>query len=321
MKDQEYQLMMSAIKQYYQLGSSQEEIAQKLFVSKSTVSRLLKKAVALGYVEFKIKESGEVLDGLQQKLSNTLDLHCTVVPSYIDEYLVRLNDVCSCAAKELEKFIDDNEVVGVTWGRTTEYLAKNISKPAKEKKNIKICMLTGFVTGTIASMKSTHIIEKFSEVFNAKGFMMPAPLLVDSKEIAQVFYSDSNIKYVMDLCEKAQTVILSVGGRDLKDTFLTDQGSYNLSIYNRIAYGNGVGDIAGRNIDIQGRELKNMLNDRIIGLPLSAIREKKNRICIALGTHKTQAILGAARGKYINRLYTDEITAKHLLQEHKKHKI
>ena len=52
-------IMMSAVKQYYQLGFSQEQIARNLFISKSTVSRLIKKAVDLGYVEIKVKSFGE----------------------------------------------------------------------------------------------------------------------------------------------------------------------------------------------------------------------------------------------------------------------
>ena len=52
MNEKEFQLMISAAKQYYQLGISQEEIARKAYVSKSTVSRLIRKAVDLGSVSY-----------------------------------------------------------------------------------------------------------------------------------------------------------------------------------------------------------------------------------------------------------------------------
>ena len=46
MKNNEnWALMMKASKQYYQLGLSQDEIAKNLYISKSTVSRLIKKSV------------------------------------------------------------------------------------------------------------------------------------------------------------------------------------------------------------------------------------------------------------------------------------
>ena len=296
--------MISAAKQYYQLGISQEEIARKAYVSKSTVSRLIRKAVDLGYVEFKINYSGEAVIHLQQELFDFFGIPCTVLPSFVDDYLPRLDDVCAYAARDIPAYIEDGETVGVTWGRTTEYLAKNLIPPSQEKRDVKICMLSGFVTGTIASMKATHIIEKFADIFSAQGFVMPAPLLVDTEHIAQVLLSDSNIRYVMNLCRKAQTVILSVGGTDLKDTFLTDEGTYNLSVYNKIAHSGGVGDVAGRNFDINGNEIQSNITGRIMSIPLADLKKKKNRICIAIGEHKSHAILGALRGGIVNRLYT-----------------
>ena len=112
---------------------------------------------------------------------------------------------------------------------------------------------------------------------------MPAPLLVDNEQIAKVLYSDSNIRYVMDLCRSAQTVILSIGSDNLKDTVLTDQETYNLSVYNRIGLTGGVGDIGGRNFDIHGNEIRSNITNRIIGLPLAEMKTKKNRIGIAVG--------------------------------------
>ena len=101
---------------------------------------------------------------------------------------------------------------------------------------------------------------------------------------------------IRDSCRRAQTVILSVGGTDLKDTFLTDEGTYNLSVYNKIVHSGGVGDIAGRNFDINGNEIQSNITGRIISISLSELKQKRNRICIAIGEHKSQAILGALRG-------------------------
>ena len=101
----------------------------------------------------------------------------------------------------------------------------------------------------------------------------------------------------------------------MKDTFLTDEGTYNLSVYNKIVHSGGVGDIAGRNFDINGNEIQSNITGRIISISLSELKQKRNRICIAIGEHKSQAILGALRGGIVNRLYTDEITAKDILKK------
>ena len=172
-------LMMSATKQYYQLGLSQDVIAKNLYVSKSTVSRLIKKAIDMGYIEFQINDFGETDEALQHEFMETFDIRCIILPTYVDSVTVRLNDVCAFAAKEIFPNVQDNEIICVPWGKTIEYLAANINEPL-ERKNIKICMLNGFVTGSIRSMKAIHIVEKLSKMLNASGYLLPCPLLVES---------------------------------------------------------------------------------------------------------------------------------------------
>lgn len=315
MDKEEFRLMMSAVKQHYELGVSQEEIARKEYVSKSKVCRLLKKAVELGYVEYKINYVGESVEMLQQKFLDVFNTDCSILPCFVDDYLVRLNDVCSYAAKDLAKIINNNDIIGVTWGQTTEYLAKNLVAPVKEKSDVQISMLSGFVNGSIVSMKATHIIEKFSEIYSAQGFILPAPLLVDSKENAQVILSDSNIRNVIDLCKSAQTVILSIGSNDIKKSLLTNLGPYWQEIYDQIKDSGVAGDIAGRYFDIQGNEIESSISNRLISLSIKELKAKSTRIGIAVGEHKSRSILGALRGKIINKLYTDERTAKQVLDE------
>jgi deoxyribonucleoside regulator len=315
MKENDFKLMISVLKQHYEMGYSQDEIAKREFISKSTVSRLIKKAAELGHIEVKINYEGKSVQGLQQKFFDEFAVNCVILPSFVDEYLLRLNDVCAVVAKDLVSLIKEDEIVGVTWGRTTECLANNLIPPKHEINGIKVCMLSGFVTGTIASMKATHIIEKFVEVFSAKGYVMPAPLLVDSEESARVFLADSNIRYVRDLCVAAETVILTIGGQDLSKSLLTDYNSYCLSMYNSMQSRDAAGDIAGRSFDINGNEIPSTISNRIISLPLEEIKKKRQRIGIAVGENKSRAILGALRGKIVNRLYTDEITAKKVLSE------
>ena len=307
--------MISVVKQYYEMGIGQEEIAKREFISKSTVSRLINRAVEHGYVKFKINYEGKSEQMLQQKFWEEFGVNCIILPCYVDDYLIRLNDVCAFVAKDLVNIINNSEIVGVTWGRSTEYLANNLIPPKNEKHDVKVCMLSGFVTGTIASMKATHIIEKFAEVYSAKGYVMPAPLLADSDETARVFLNDSNIKYVRDMCVAAQTVLLSIGGQDLSKTLLTDFSTYSLSTFNSVESRDAVGDITGRSFDINGDEIKSNISNRILSLPIEELKKKKNRIGIAVGEDKCRAILGAVRGKIINQLYTDEITARRVLAE------
>ncbi len=307
-------LMMSAAKQYYQLGLPQDVIAKNLYISKSTVSRLIKKSVEMGYIEFRINDFGETDEVLEDEFMQTFGIKCVILPTYVDSDMVRLNDVCAFAAKEIFSNVEDNEIIGVPWGRTIEYLAANIKEPI-ERSNVKICMINGFVNGSIRSMKAIHIVEKLSTMLNATGYVLPCPLLVETPEIKNILLEDFNIKQVNELLQEAQTVIFSVGPFDMQNTYLIDLGN---DVVDHLRSFNGAGNFAGRTYDINGAEFHTNLYDRLMSLPIKELAKKKKRICIAVGEYKAKAILGLLRGNIVNLLYTDIETAKEILNEHKK---
>ena len=109
----EYKLMMSAVKQYYEMGLNQAEIARKEYISKSKVCRLLKKALELGCVEFKVKYASETSMLQQQHFFDEFGLSSTIISTYVDDYLVCLNEVTTQAALDLPKLIADDDVIGV----------------------------------------------------------------------------------------------------------------------------------------------------------------------------------------------------------------
>lgn len=312
-ENENWALMMSAAKQYYQMGLPQDVIAKNLFISKSTVSRLIKKSVEMGYVEFRVNDFGETDEVLEDEFFQTFGIKCVILPTYVDFDMVRLNDVCAYAAKEIFSNVEDNEIIGVPWGRTIEYLAANINDPI-ERSNVKICMLNGFVNGSIHSMKAIHIIEKLSTMLNATGYVLPCPLLVQSSEIKNILLREQNIKQVNELLQEAQTIVFSVGPFDMQNTYLVDLGS---DVIDHLRGFNGAGNFAGRTYDINGMEFHTQLYDRLMSLPIKDLANKKKRICIAVGQYKAKAILGLLRGKIINLLYTDTETARAVLREHK----
>lgn len=314
-KNENWALMMSAVKQYYQEGLSQEQIAKNLYISKSTVSRLIKKAVDLGYIEFKINNFGELDYVLQEEMENMFGIKCYILPTLVDSYQVRLNDICAYAAQTIFTEIEDNEIICLPWGRTTEYLAANINKPIEYFEGIKACILNGFVNGSVRSMKAIHIIEKLSEMLNATGYVMPTPLLLKDKETKEILLNEPSVKEVFALLSKSETVIFSVGPFDMKNTYLTELGEDVISYLRTF---DGAGNFAGHTYDINGVEFQTDISKRLMSMSIRELKKKKNRICIAVGSHKVRPVLGLLRGGVISCLYTDVETVREILDLQKK---
>ena len=75
--------LISVIKQYYELGISQEEIAAREYISKSTVSRLINKAIKKGYVKIKLNYPIESYHELEEKLGELYNISSVTVLSLI----------------------------------------------------------------------------------------------------------------------------------------------------------------------------------------------------------------------------------------------
>jgi len=75
-----------------------------------------------------------------------------------------------------------------------------------------------------------------------------------------------------------------------------------------------VGDICSRFIKKDGTQADADLNDRVIGISLDKIKEKKFRVCVAIGNEKAESILAGIKGGFINSLFTDEKTAMEIVR-------
>ncbi|MDL2236896.1 sugar-binding transcriptional regulator [Christensenellaceae bacterium OttesenSCG-928-K19] len=315
MEKNELNLMLSVVKKYYELGMNQDQIAKEEFISKSSVCRLIKKAVQNGYVQFQIKYPKESVAALEHELYEQFGLDKVfITPSYTEDPDISRRDTCRAVAQDLCKIVSSDDIISVTWGNTMDVLAGVMTHEVDTNKSCsKIVMMNGSMAGDISSTKSSRIVEQFAEFFDAEGFVLPAPLIVDSKETADLIKNDSHIKYVLDYARESQIAVFSIGVVG-EQSVLRRRGAYSKREYDIIMENQAVGDIIGHFFNIEGKRVSGRLDESMIGLDLDSLKEKKVRIGIAVGEEKASAIIGALRGGIINRLYTDERAAQKIVK-------
>ena len=112
-----YQIIRVA-KKYYELHMGQMEIAQEEGVSKSTISRMLQKAMDLGYIKVKVDAPTESLRMLEDEVRELFQLkEVFVTPNLVDNDEIIMQDTCRALARNLDSYIKDNSIVGVSWGK------------------------------------------------------------------------------------------------------------------------------------------------------------------------------------------------------------
>lgn len=308
-----YQIIKVA-KMYYELKMSQEEISKQEGISKSTVSRLLQKGIDNGYIQVHIEYPMESVTALEEQIKQCFGLkEVFVSPVTVDDSELILRDVCKALADRLDRYIYDDDVVGVSWGVTMNFLANNMHKLSA--KQVKVVQMNGGVPRHTIPTGGTRIVDSLSSACDGEGYLFPVPAIVDSKIIADVLKNDSQVRNVLSLAQSSNTTIFSVGAVT-KNSILYQAGYFKEEEYQRLVDMEAVGDICSRFFNLDGEIVDKDLDDRVVGITLDEIRKKKNRIALVSGLHKIDAILGALNGRYLNILYIDERTASKLLEEY-----
>jgi deoxyribonucleoside regulator len=236
-----------------------------------------------------------------------------IAPTFSEDYEIRLRETCKMAVDDLCNGLGPNDILGVGWGMTMEYLATVFSSAALNKsKCSKVVMIEGSIGSDTNSVRSGTIVDKIAVFFSADGYLLPSPLVLDSEETARALKEDTHIKYIMEYAKNARACVFAIGVAS-HDSVLLRHGAYSKDMYDEILRRGAVGDILGYCFDINGRQVMPQIDKSIMSISLSDLKKIQLRIGIAVGEHKIKAIIGALRGGYINVLYTDSLTAREVV--------
>ena len=152
-----------------------------------------------------------------------------------------------------------------------------------------------------------------SSIFNAKLYLTPAPLLMASEDIVKAMEQEPSVKQIRHMATLAQMSIVGIGGVDSNATLLTN-GTLNHSDVLLLSMQGAVGDMLCHFIDKDGNVIQSSLERRLMSTPLEQLKEMSNSIGVAGGSTKSEAILAALKGNYLDVLITDETTATNVLR-------
>jgi len=298
---------------YYLKNLDQDEIAQRVGLSRQSVSRHLKLARNSGIVQFKINSPTEVTFAeLELEMETAFGLSAAVIaPVNLNADDVIKEAIGEYAADFIGENMRDGDVCGVSWSSTVLACARNLKNNGV--KDLTICQLNGSMDVADFSTRAEFIISKMAAVFKAKTISLAVPMLVDSPEILNSIMADTRIRNSFETAQRANIGVFGIGSINQKSS-LYQTGYMSPQILDELQGRNAVGDIAGHFFDIHGEICDQTLESRTLAVPKETFRSMRLSIALAGGEHKLEAIEGALAGKWCNVLVTDETTAQNLLR-------
>jgi len=308
-----FELLAEVATLYYEDELTQQEIARRLGISRSNVSRLLTEARQKGIVEIRINYPWHTLPSLQTALMARFHLPMVrVLKSEHYDYKRMLRGLGSLAARYLEGVLKDVSILGIGWG-TAVCEVVHALRPVK-RMDIDVVQMIGAVGSGDPLIDGPELARMLANTLGGRYNYLHAPLIVDNGEVQQALLNEQRINETLQLACKADIALVGIGSVEPSLSSLIRAGYIDEQELAAIRQSGAVGDICARQFDIHGRVLDIELNRRVVGIDIESLKKIKCVIGVAGGILKAPAILGALRGKIIDVLVTDAEAAREVLR-------
>lgn len=300
---------------YYVAGNTQDEIAQKMGVSRQTAQRLVAMAVAERLVKVRLDHPiGRCMD-LGQALAEAHGLaHVEVVPS--DPAAPGLLEgMASAAAGLLERTLRAAEprVIALGTGRALRATVEAVARMDCPQHRI-----VSRLGNMMADGQATpyNAVVRLADRVGARHYPYPLPVIArDAAELA-VLHAQESVRNTLALCAEADLTLVGVAEIGPRCPIVVD-GFMTPGAQAALARAGAVGEITSWVYDRKGRVMACAHNDRVTSAPLPRAEGPEGRpvVAVAAGEAKVAALLAALRGRLVNGLVTTEATAERLLGE------
>lgn len=312
-KTYETRLMVKCAQMYYEENLKQGKIAEKLQVSKSSVSRILSSAKEAKIVKITVDNpiKNQYIK-LEKELEKRFHLkEVIIVDSMSNEPEEIKKELAKAAAEYLQRIIKDGQTIGVTWGTTLNKIKDYVKND--RKRDITFMPLVGGIGETNVNIHPNSIALDLARKFKGDCKLLHAPSIVDDPARKDMFIQDKNIRNLFELMKKVDVSLMGIGYPLLNTSTLVESGYFTVEYIEKLEGAGAVADISSLFIDKYGKGDAFELNRRVIGIGLEDIRKIPLKIGVAGYIVKKEAILASLVGGYIDVLIVDENTAEAVL--------
>lgn len=317
--DLEHLQLADIAQQYYLDDLTQEQIARRLGVSRSNVSRMLKEARERGLVEIRVHHPLRTSLALQEAIEAALPLKASLVLATEGERPFSLPNgsaadgrsaLGTLAARYLNEQIANGAVVGVGWGSTVYSVVS--SGYIERKLDTSVVQLMGSMGGASPDIDGGQVASRLGRALGARVFYLHAPMVVTDASVRAGLLRDQHIRQTLDMARRADVLVFSVGAVS-KASGLYRAGYLTDLDLEYIQSQGAVGDICGTYFRQDGSPCSLELEERTVAASAEGMRLAPLQVGVGWGAAKALPSIGAIRAGLINVLVTEEECAREML--------
>lgn len=301
-------LLHRAATAYYLDGLRQAEVADRVGVSRPSISKLLAEARRIGMVRFDVLDVPTVdLDELASRLRELLGVASVrIAPG--DQVQRGYRGIGDLLAQELEELeIRSGEAVLVASGATIHAVTGMGGMP--QMPGALIVPTVGGQQEQDPSFQTNETVRRLAERTGARPRFLFAPALT-SPSLWASLQADPGFRSVVDLWDGARAAVVGIGGPYRDRTSLT-----SVVPRHEPSLEDAAGDICLHFFDADGTTLAFPGSEFLVRLPLATLRAIPSTIALAAGREKAPSIRAGAKAGMFTSLVTDVPTAEAVLAD------
>jgi deoxyribonucleoside regulator len=310
-KDPDLELMIKVAWQYYFRNLTQQEIAEKLNLSRLKIGRILRKALAEGVIEIRLSSSIQSYNlPIETELETRFLLREALVVNSADDSQTLYDNLGMAGARYLERLIEPNFILGIGLGTTVNAIVPHLG--ARKSKNGTIVTLTGGFSQAGHDTSGYNASWPLANLLGANLEQLYCPLVTQNKEGRDAILQDGYLSGQLKRATESKIALVSVGYIHM-DMPLHRLGFCERADVEHLKAAGAVGELLVNFFDINGNPVRTNLTDRMIGLGIEDLKKIPTTVVISGGVEKAAAILGALRSGCVKVLITDQKTAQTIL--------
>jgi len=287
---------------YYEKEWPQYRIAKEFGLSKALVSRILKQAKSEKIVDIKIHFPFDRDEEIEQEIVRKYKLRSAYV---VDGDETDILDLIGKAAAFITNIsINDGDIIGLSVGRTVARMIRHIGY--RNAPTVSIVQLIGGF-GKVVEYDPCSLVHEMCRKMKAQGTYYNSLAIVRDKTTQKISKSDPCV----DLWTKCNKAIFGIGPTER--SILVSSGLIKKEEMDEIVEAGGIGDILGHYFNSDGKVVVTEIDKWLESIPLEILMAIPERIAVAGGDEKVEAITGVLLSGYVNTFITDKKTASALI--------
>ncbi|KZM48457.1 sugar-binding transcriptional regulator [Labrenzia sp. OB1] len=296
---------------YYQDGMNQNEIAERLGISRATVVNYLSEARRRDYVRITLDSDIFRDQQLARALVDRFGLRdAIVVPSSPDGADQSLDRVTRVVSDWLPSLLEPGDRLGVAWGETVYRVAE--AAPHLTIDGLTVVQLVGSRPAALGFAAET-CSATLARRYGAHCVNLHVPLLLSDRLLVDRLKQEPVIREQLDAVADCNKTIFACG-TCTAGSHVVHAGLLDRSEVDACAEKGAIGVICGRLIDHNGNPVLREIENRMIAVTLDQMKNKDMGLLVGSGPQRAAPMLAAIRGGYATHVATCSETAAQLLE-------